>query len=149
MPWSLQLLQMNWPRVMRRMRRWRCQARLHMVMAGAVFMAACAAPQDQRIHWYPKESRIVFLGTPIGNHQFNQDFIRSKLMRVNDVTNRTALLKDAHMNFVLLLSCLALPKIMSLLRTEENNQITIPQSSQVPTPSLQMFSSPCPSRLGG
>ena len=66
-----------------------------------------------------KESGIVFLGTPIGSHEFSHDWIKSKILSVNDVTNHLPLLKDAHVEFVLLKSCLALPKIMFILCTTD------------------------------
>ena len=65
------------------------------------------------------EPGIVFLGTPIGSLQFCQNWIRSKIQKVKEITDHLPLLQDAHAEFVLLRSCLALPKIMFVLRTTD------------------------------
>ena len=66
-----------------------------------------------------QEKGIVFLGTPIGDLQFTQNWIRLKIEKVRDVTAHLPLLQDAHVEFVLLRSCLTLPKVMFILRTTD------------------------------
>ena len=66
-----------------------------------------------------KDSGIVLLGTPIGDTQFTENWIKKKIKKVKDLTDRLPLLQDPHVEFVLLRSCLALPKVMFILRTTD------------------------------
>ena len=66
-----------------------------------------------------KDSGIVLLGTPIGDIQFTENWIKKKIKKVKDLTDRLPLLQDPHVEFVLLRSCLALPKVMFILRTTD------------------------------
>ena len=67
---------------------------------------------------------IVLLGSPIGDLQFTQEWIKRKVAKVKDITDHLPYLQDAHVEFVLLRSCLSLPKVMFILRTTDptNNQ---------------------------
>ena len=60
---------------------------------------------------------IVLLGSPIGDLQFTQEWIKRKVAKVKDITDHLPYLQDAHVEFVLLRSCLSLPKVMFILRT--------------------------------
>ena len=63
-----------------------------------------------------KEEGIILLGAPLGSAQFEADFIQGKVDKIRDITGILPLLQDAHTEFALLRSCLALPKISFLLR---------------------------------
>ena len=60
---------------------------------------------------------IVLLGSPIGSPLFVEGEIRKKIDKVEEITNLLPLLEDPHTEYVLLKSCLSLPKFSFLLRT--------------------------------
>ena len=68
-----------------------------------------------RVH----ESGIILLGSPIGPPQFVNGKIREKIQSVKDLTKLLPLIKDPHLEYVLLRSCFSLPKIVFLLRSTE------------------------------
>ena len=59
---------------------------------------------------------IVALGAPVGYSAFVRGKLQKKVEKVQSVVELLPLLKDPHSEFVLLRSCLSLPKIMFLLR---------------------------------
>ena len=59
---------------------------------------------------------ITVLGVPVGSRGFVEEKLEEKVDKVRQITESLPLLKDPHCEFVLLRSCLALPKIMFLLR---------------------------------
>ena len=69
-----------------------------------------------------QESGIVLLGSPIGSHHFIHDKIRDKIQSVLTITRLLPLLKDPHLEYVLLRSCFSLPKIVFLLRSTDPTQ---------------------------
>ena len=64
-----------------------------------------------------QEEGVVVLGAPIGSAGFVEEVIRRKVEKVREITGLLPLLKDPHTEFVLLRSCLSLPKLSFLLRT--------------------------------
>ena len=60
---------------------------------------------------------IVLLGSPIGSPLFVEGEIKKKIDKVEEITNLLPLLEDPHTEYVLLKSCLSLPKLSFLLRT--------------------------------
>ena len=59
---------------------------------------------------------IVVLGAPVGYHAFVKEKLESRVEKVRGVIELLPLLQDPHSEFVLLRSCLSLPKIMFMLR---------------------------------
>jgi hypothetical protein len=57
------------------------------------------------------------LGAPLGSDAFVQNEIRKKITKVKETTDMLPLLEDPHIEYVLLKSCLSLPKLSFLLRT--------------------------------
>ena len=73
-------------------------------------------PLDRNI-FRTKEPGIILLGSPIGSTQFIQQAVSKRTEKIREITDLLPLLEDAHTEFVLLRSCLSLPKIMYTLRT--------------------------------
>ena len=65
---------------------------------------------------------ITVLGAPVGYRGFVRDVLEEKVEKVHHITESLPLLKDPHCEFVLLRSCLALPKIMFLLRALDTSE---------------------------
>ena len=63
------------------------------------------------------EDGIVLLGSPIGSRVFEKQVISRRIDKVRDISEMLPLMKDAQCEYVLLRSCLSLPKIMFTLRT--------------------------------
>ena len=59
---------------------------------------------------------IVVLGAPVGYDGFVREKLEGRVEKVREVVQLLPLLKDPHSEFVLLRSCLSLPKIMFMLR---------------------------------
>ena len=59
---------------------------------------------------------IVVLGAPVGYNAFVKEKLESRVEKVREVVQLLPLLQDPHTEFVLLRSCLSLPKIMFMLR---------------------------------
>ena len=59
---------------------------------------------------------IVVLGAPVGYNNFVREKIEARVEKVRAVVELLPLVKDPHSEFVLLRSCLSLPKIMFMLR---------------------------------
>ena len=57
------------------------------------------------------------LGTPVGSRGFVREKVKEKVEKIRHITGKLPLLRDPHSEFVLLRSCLSLPKVMFLLRT--------------------------------
>ena len=68
-----------------------------------------------------KEEGVTLLGSPLGSKKFEAEQIQQKVGKIRDTTALLPLLEDAHTEFVLLRSCLALPKISFLLRTVDTS----------------------------
>ena len=64
-----------------------------------------------------REEGVVLLGAPLGSENFVGEVIRTKIDKIRQVTNLLPDLQDPHTEFALLRSCLALPKLLFLLRT--------------------------------
>ena len=58
---------------------------------------------------------IILLGAPLGSEAFVKEAIKSKVSKVEEISALLPLLEDPHTEFVLLRSCLALPKIAFIL----------------------------------
>ena len=65
---------------------------------------------------------IILLGAPIGSQDFLEQEIRLKIEKIQQTTDLLPLLEDPHTEFVLLKSCLSLPKLSFLLRTVDTSQ---------------------------
>ena len=59
---------------------------------------------------------IVVLGAPVGYRAFTKAKLEERVEKVRQVTELLPLLQDPHSEFVLLRSCLGLPKVMFMLR---------------------------------
>ena len=66
-----------------------------------------------------QEAGFVLLGTPVGSPEFVEEKIRSRMEKVKLITDKLPLLQDAQTEFVLLRSCLSLPKMLYVLRTTD------------------------------
>ena len=69
------------------------------------------------------EEGIVVLGAPIGSRAFVQQRLRKRVDKVRDITALLPDIKDPHTEFVILRSCLSLPKIMFSLRTVDTSTL--------------------------
>ena len=69
-------------------------------------------------------SGITVLGAPLGDLSFTEASIRSKIKKVEDITQALPDLCSPHLEFSLLRTCLALPKIIFLLRTTDTTSLT-------------------------
>ena len=63
------------------------------------------------------EDGIVLLGSPIGSRVFEKQVISRRIDKVRDISEMLPLMKDAQSEYVLLRSCLSIPKIMFTLHT--------------------------------
>ena len=59
-----------------------------------------------------QEDGIVLLGSPIGSKVFEKQAIEERINKVRELCSRLPLMKDAQSEYVLLRSCLFIPKIM-------------------------------------
>ena len=62
------------------------------------------------------------LGAPVGSEEFVREVLQRKVEKVREITGLLPLLEDPHTEFVLLRSCLALPKLSFLLRTVDTTE---------------------------
>ena len=69
-----------------------------------------------------EEEGIKLLGAPIGSADFITRFISKRVDKIKSITAELPSLHQPHLEFVLLRSCLALPKISYLLRTTDTSQ---------------------------
>ena len=67
-----------------------------------------------------QDSGIKLLGCPIGSREFVQRFLEEKAEKIKSITTELSTLHHPHLEFVLLRSCLALPKFIFLLRTTDS-----------------------------
>ena len=74
-------------------------------------------PLQRRVPRVSSESGITVLGAPVGSEQYVKEVIESRVEKIREVTGLLRLVKDPHCEFVLLRSCLELPKVMFLLRS--------------------------------
>ena len=65
------------------------------------------------------EEGIVLLGSPIGSIEFEKEAINKRIDKVMEITEMLPLMQDAQAEYVLLRSCLSIPKIMFTLRTTD------------------------------
>ena len=70
------------------------------------------------MQWFP----VVLLGAPLGKAEFEAEQIARKVEKIKDITASLPLLEDPHTEFVLLRSCLALPKMSFLLRAVDTTR---------------------------
>ena len=66
-----------------------------------------------------KEEGIVLLGSPIGSREFERQAIQKRIDKVSEISDRLPLMQDAQSEYVLLRSCLSIPKMMFTLRTTD------------------------------
>ena len=66
-----------------------------------------------------EEPGIKLLGAPIGSDEFIAQFVKKKVEKIKIITAQLPSLHQPHLEFVLLRSCLALPKIVYILRTTD------------------------------
>ena len=66
-----------------------------------------------------EEEGIKLLGAPIGSADFISQFISKRIEKVRTITDELPSLHQPHLEFVLLRSCLSLPKISYLLRSTD------------------------------
>ena len=60
---------------------------------------------------------IILLGSPLGDQEYTEQGVRDRISKVRNITEMLPLIQDPHLEFVLLRSCLSLPKVMYTLRT--------------------------------
>ena len=68
-----------------------------------------------------REPGIILLGAPLGTPQFVREELSKKVEKVQEITSLLPGIEDPHTEFVLLRSCLALPKLMFSLRTVDTS----------------------------
>ena len=66
---------------------------------------------------------IVLLGSPIGNTLFKAEEINSRVDKIEGLVEKLCLLEDSHIEYCLLRSCLAIPKMSYTLRTTDPSLI--------------------------
>ena len=71
-----------------------------------------------------EDSGIKLLGSPVGSSDFTKRFLEAKVEKVRSLTAELHSLQHPQLEFVLLRSCLALPKIVFLLRTTNTSTFT-------------------------
>ena len=64
---------------------------------------------------------ITLLGTLVGHQGFVAEALQEKVEKIASITSLLPDLRDPHVQFCLLGSCLALPKMMFLLRTDDTS----------------------------
>ena len=64
---------------------------------------------------------VTLLGAPIGYNSFVREALKAKVEQIRSVTALLPSLKKPHIEFCLLRSCLALPKILFSLRTVDTS----------------------------
>ena len=69
-----------------------------------------------------EEQGVILLGAPVGSEEFVREVLQRKVEKVREITGLLPLLEDPHTEFVLLRSCLALPKLSFLLRTVDTTE---------------------------
>ena len=119
-------------------------------------------PLQRGVPRVSSESGITVLGAPVGSEQYVKEVIESRIEKIREVTGLLRLIKDSHCEFVLLRSCLALPKVMFLLRSldttpygdllEEFDSITRGALSTIlgpPVSDLQWEQAKLPVPMGG
>ena len=65
---------------------------------------------------------ITVLGAPVGWREFVREKVVEKFEKVRQVTELLLHLREPHLEFVLLRSCLSLPKVMFLLRALDTTE---------------------------
>ena len=70
-----------------------------------------------------EEPGVKLLGSPIGSDAFIAKFVKKKVEKIKSITAELPSLHQPHLEFVLLRSCLALPKIVFTLRTTDPSQL--------------------------
>ena len=81
--------------------------------------------QDPLLRGVPKvksSDGITVLGAPVGWREYVREKIAEKIEKVRLITELLRHLKDPHSEFVLLRSCLSLPKVMFLLRALDTTE---------------------------
>ena len=68
-----------------------------------------------------KEDGVVLLGAPLGSAAFVARKVKEKIEKVKEISGLLPLLEDPHTEFVLLRSCLSLPKLSFILRVVETS----------------------------
>ena len=64
-----------------------------------------------------QEEGFIHLGSPIGSHKFIEESLSAVVKKVGDIIDKLHLLQDSHFEFVILRSCLSIPKVTYNLRT--------------------------------
>ena len=109
-----------------------------------------------------REPGIILLGAPLGSPQFVREALKQKVEKVREITSLLPGIEDPHTEFVLLRSCLALPKLMFSLRTvdttdhqeplEEYDRVTREALTRImgsPLQDLQWSQATLPTSMGG
>ena len=79
-------------------------------------------PIQRGIPMAPQGEGITVLGAPVGSEEFIARSLAAKVNKVEQITDLLPLLQDPHIEFALLRSCLALPKVMFLLRAVDTTK---------------------------
>ena len=70
-----------------------------------------------------QEEGVILLGAPMGSKEYVAREVEKKVEKVSKITGLLPQLQDPHTEFVLLRSCLALPKISFTLRTTDTSSL--------------------------
>ena len=70
-----------------------------------------------------QDTGIKLLGSPIGDEDYIKRFFQARTDKVRSITAELSSLQQPHLEFVLLRSCLALPKIVYMLRTTDTTSL--------------------------
>ena len=71
-----------------------------------------------------EEEGVILLGAPVGSEEFVGREVAKKVEKVREITGLLPQIEDPHTEFVLLRSCLALPKLSFLLRATDTSSHT-------------------------
>ena len=67
------------------------------------------------------EAGVTLLGAPIGSQDFVRGELKSKVEKIRKIVELLPSIQDPHTQFVLLRSCLSLPKLSFILRTTDTS----------------------------
>ena len=73
-------------------------------------------PLQRQIPRAPSDG-FILLGTPMGTPSFSRQVLAKRIAKIKEATVKLPTLNDSHVEFILLRSCLAMPKINFSLRT--------------------------------
>ena len=70
-----------------------------------------------------EEAGVILLGAPLGSEEYVKQEVEKKVEKVREISGLLPQLEDPHTEYVLLRSCLSLPKLSFLLRAVDTTQL--------------------------